>query len=69
MDWRKMAACRGMDPEQWFPLGDGAQARAVCARCPVADQCLAWAVQVGADHGIFGGLDADDRRALRLANR
>lgn len=69
MDWRKMAACRGMDPELWFPLGDGAQARAVCAGCPVADQCLAWAVAIGADDGIFGGLDADDRRALRLADR
>lgn len=69
MDWRKMAACRGMDPELWFPLGDGAQARTVCAGCPVADQCLAWAVAIGADDGIFGGLDADDRRALRLADR
>lgn len=69
MDWRKMAACRGMDPELWFPLDDGAPARAVCARCPVADDCLALALRLGLDDGIFGGLDADDRRALRLADR
>jgi WhiB family redox-sensing transcriptional regulator len=68
VDWREMAACRGMDPELWFPLDDGATARAVCAGCPVADQCLAWAVEVGADDGIFGGLDAADRRELRLAD-
>lgn len=68
MDWRKMAACKGMDPELWFPLGDGAEARAVCARCPVADDCLAWALAIGATDGIFGGLDVEDRRALRLAD-
>lgn len=69
MDWRKMAACQGMDPELWFPLGDGADARAVCAHCPVADACLAWGLAIGATDGIFGGLDGDDRRALRMAER
>lgn len=28
--------------------------KAVCARCPVADDCLDWAVQVGEVHGVWG---------------
>ena len=47
-NWRLLAACRGMDPALFFPeRGDvytvqGAQA--VCATCPVAEQCLAFAI-------------------------
>lgn len=68
-DWTDLAACRDMDPELWFPLGDGAQAKAVCAGCPVKADCLKFALVNGLDHGIFGGLDADQRRALKLADR
>lgn len=68
-DWTDLAACQGMDPELWFSLGDGAQARAVCAGCPVRDDCLAFALRLGLDDGIFGGLDAQQRRALRMAER
>lgn len=66
-DWTDLAACWGMDPELWFPLGDGAQAKAVCAACPVRADCLRFALDAGLDHGIFGGLDADARRAVKLA--
>jgi WhiB family redox-sensing transcriptional regulator len=73
MDWRHLAACRGMDPEQWFPTDEGkgresvgAQApRAVCAGCPVREQCLAWALRTGQDDGVWGGLTSPERRALR----
>lgn len=67
MDWTDLAACRGHDPELWFPLGDGARAKAICAGCPVREDCLTFALRLGLDHGIFGGLDADERRVLRLA--
>jgi WhiB family redox-sensing transcriptional regulator len=66
-DWTDLAACVGHDPELWFPLGDGAQAKAVCAACPVRADCLRFALDAGLDDGIFGGLDAGDRRALKLA--
>lgn len=66
-DWTDLAACVGQDPELWFPLGDGAKAKAVCASCPVRADCLRFALDSGLDDGIFGGLDADDRRALKLA--
>lgn len=43
-DWRNSAACLGVDPDLWFPLGRApdqeVQAKAICARCPVQRQCL-----------------------------
>lgn len=32
------------------------QAKAVCQRCKVIDQCLAWALATGQDAGVWGGL-------------
>ncbi|MGH3321751.1 MAG: WhiB family transcriptional regulator [Streptosporangiaceae bacterium] len=72
-DWREYAACRAEDPELFFPIGSTgpaaleqtAQAKAVCARCPVRAACLAYALRTGQDFGIWGGLTSDGRRALR----
>lgn len=70
-DWRHRAACRDEDPELFFPVSDmgpGAQqtarAKAVCARCPVRAQCLAYALDNGLDYGIFGGATERERRDL-----
>ncbi|OQO89862.1 WhiB family transcriptional regulator [Saccharomonospora piscinae] len=68
-DWRSSAACRDEDPELFFPVSDmgpgaqqAARAKAVCARCPVRQECLRYAVDNGLDHGIFGGLTERERR-------
>ncbi|GLY64695.1 WhiB family transcriptional regulator [Amycolatopsis taiwanensis] len=72
VDWRHRAACREEDPELFFPvseLGPGArqvaQAKSVCARCPVRAECLEYALENGLDHGIFGGLTEEERRQVR----
>lgn len=72
MDWRRQAACRDEDPELFFPVGTSgpallqvAEAKSVCARCPVLAECLTWALETGEDAGVWGGLDEDERRALR----
>lgn len=72
MDWRKRAACRDEDPELFFPVGDVgpallqiAEAKAVCRRCPVVDECLSWALTMGEDDGVWGGTSADERRVIR----
>ena len=51
MDWRHKAVCREEDPELFFPVGNSgpalaqiASAKLVCNRCPVTNQCLAWAI-------------------------
>ena len=35
--------------------------------CPVRKRCLAWALELGAASGIWGGTTEDERRALRRA--
>lgn len=75
-DWRHRGACRDEDPELFFTLGNGgppsramlaqiAEAKAVCRRCPVAASCLAWALETGVDHGVWGGMSDTERRALK----
>jgi WhiB family redox-sensing transcriptional regulator len=75
-DWRFRAACQDEDPELFFPvseMGPGAtqaeQAKAVCARCPVREKCLEYALDNGLDHGIFGGTTELERRKLRRRTR
>lgn len=73
MSWRQRAACRDVDPELFFPpLGDryaAADAREVCARCPVRDACLEWAMDAGVEYGVWGGLTGHERKALRAERR
>lgn len=72
MDWRLKAACREEDPELFFPVGNTGpallqveEAKAVCARCPVTDECLQWALETHQDAGVWGGTGEDERRAMR----
>lgn len=70
MDWRHKASCRDEDPELFFPIGNEGpaegqirEARRICAKCPVASECLEWALGNGQDDGIWGGMTASERRA------
>lgn len=72
MNWSHDAACRGEDPELFFPVGSTgpalrqlADAKRVCTRCPVQSACLQWALLSGIEHGVWGGMSEDERRALR----
>jgi WhiB family transcriptional regulator, redox-sensing transcriptional regulator len=72
MDWRHKAACLDEDPELFFPIGNTGpallqieEAKQVCRRCDVRDACLQWALEAGQDHGVWGGLSEDERRACR----
>ena len=65
-DWQIRAACRGSDPDIFFPapgdLASAAGAKAVCASCDVRTACLAYALATGSTDGIWGGLDEKERR-------
>ena len=72
MDWRHIAACREVDPELFFPIGNSGpaiaqieEAKQVCRRCKVLDECLSWAIDSGQDAGVWGGADEDERRAMK----
>lgn len=65
--WHDQAACRGVDTEQFFPdVGDvPATARLVCGRCPVAAECLSYALSDPALSGVWAGTSARQRKRLR----
>ncbi|MDH6132853.1 hypothetical protein P3T37_002239 [Kitasatospora sp. MAA4] len=62
------AACAGMDPDLFFPEeGDEfaeRRAKQACQGCPVRELCLALALKRREPHGIFGGLDTQQRRRV-----
>ncbi|KOT47128.1 MULTISPECIES: WhiB family transcriptional regulator [Streptomyces] len=70
--WQTLGACRGEDPDLFFPVGDTdpacaqvAEAKAVCRRCSVMGICKDWALTTGEEHGVWGGLSEDERRNIR----
>jgi WhiB family transcriptional regulator, redox-sensing transcriptional regulator len=72
MDWRHNAACRDVDPELFFPIGNTGpallqidEAKQVCRRCPAIESCLQWALESGQDAGVWGGMSEDERRAVK----
>ena len=66
-DWMKQAACRGVDPEVFYPTTTSGVKRAVqyCTGCPVRVDCLLYAINIGEEWGIWGGLTERDRRRVR----
>jgi WhiB family transcriptional regulator, redox-sensing transcriptional regulator len=71
-DWRSAAACWSADPDLFFPvsafgkaLEQVAEAKAICARCPVRRQCLAFALRTRQVHGVWGGTSEEERDFIR----
>jgi WhiB family transcriptional regulator, redox-sensing transcriptional regulator len=66
-DWRDQAACFGQDTALFFPESDdeAAPALAVCAVCPVRDECREWAIAARQDDGVWGGMTGQQRVRLR----
>ena len=44
------------------------EAKAVCGRCEVVEPCLRWAMESRQEDGVWGGLSADERRAVKRRN-
>ena len=71
-DWRASGACRDADPDLFFPIssvgraiGQIAQAKAICARCPVRRPCLEFANTNAPIQGIWGGTTPEERYPAR----
>lgn len=69
-DWRHQAACRGTDPDIFFPNGttgpmwrEVERAIAICRTCPVQGACREWALRTNQDVGVWGGMTENERRA------
>lgn len=71
--WMADGACRRVDPELFYhPVNErgesarqrDAYAKAVCGNCPVAAQCLAYALEAREPYGVWGGLTEEERAKL-----
>lgn len=69
--WRQSAACKGLDPAMFFPArGEAAaEAKALCATCPVREACLEYALVGGEAFGVWGGLSERQRKTIRARRR
>jgi WhiB family transcriptional regulator, redox-sensing transcriptional regulator len=71
LTWRARGVCQGVDPEVFFPApSEPADAAiALCRTCDVQGACLAWALEVGDCHGVWGATTPRERRAMLVAWR
>ena len=72
-EWQYLGACRETGPESFFhPEGErggtrrrrAEAAKAVCATCPVIQECREHALRVREPYGVWGGLSEDDRLSI-----
>lgn len=72
--WQVRASCRGPQATVFFPPATferkedkrqrEARAKDICRTCPVKRPCLDYAISIKEPHGIWGGLNESERRAL-----
>jgi WhiB family redox-sensing transcriptional regulator len=72
--WQAKAACKGPQSAVFFPpshaerkeekLSRESRAKTICADCYVKGDCLDYAVRIREPHGIWGGLNEVERKAL-----
>jgi WhiB family transcriptional regulator, redox-sensing transcriptional regulator len=69
--WRTRGVCQSVDPETFFPAPSepADAALALCRTCDVQGACLAWALEVGDCHGVWGATTPRERRAMLVAWR
>ncbi|MGH2739425.1 MAG: WhiB family transcriptional regulator [Actinomycetota bacterium] len=74
LGWQYRAACRGEDSNLFFAPNSferkeekdsrETRAKAICGRCEVREDCLEYALRAREPHGIWGGLNEAERKAL-----
>ncbi|MFE9360570.1 WhiB family transcriptional regulator [Streptomyces olivaceoviridis] len=72
-EWQERAACRGMNSAVFFPpQGERGhrrrrreeQARQICDRCEVIEECAAMALHNKEPYGVWGGMTAGERQDI-----
>ena len=66
LSWRQRAACRGVDPDIFYPASDedAEPAKAICDQCDVRQACLEFALANRERDGIWGGATERERRRI-----
>jgi WhiB family redox-sensing transcriptional regulator len=71
MSWRQRGACRGLDPDVFYPASedDAGEAKSICATCNVREPCLEYALANRESDGIWGGATEKERRRMLRQRR
>ena len=66
LSWRQRAACRGVEPDVFYPVSDeeAEEAKAICDECPVRQPCLEYAISNREKDGVWGGATERERRRI-----
>lgn len=64
--WMKDGLCRETGGEEHFPdKGESVEdAKKICNKCTVEEQCLAYALATGEKFGVWGGKSWQQRKRL-----
>jgi WhiB family redox-sensing transcriptional regulator len=64
--WRQRAACRGADPDIFYPVNEeqAEEAKSICRACDVREACLDWALRTREKDGVWGGATERERRRI-----
>lgn len=62
-NWQEESACRGVEPEVFFPVSedDAWQAKEICGVCTVKSQCLVFSLANRERYGVWGGVTEKER--------
>jgi WhiB family transcriptional regulator, redox-sensing transcriptional regulator len=71
LSWRQSAACRGVDPEIFYPASEeeSLEAKSVCGDCAVREACLEFALGSRERDGVWGGATERERRRMLRQRR
>ena len=66
LSWRHQAACRGLDPEIFYPVSEEETevAKTVCLGCSVRQSCLEHVLGSRERDGVWGGCTEKERRRI-----
>jgi WhiB family transcriptional regulator, redox-sensing transcriptional regulator len=74
--WRNAAACRDVDTDLFFPIGQTGSAieqvrtaKTLCVGCDARLPCLEFALVTNQEYGVWGGYDEEERRMIRRQRR
>lgn len=72
-EWQYQGSCRQLDTEMFFhPDGErgssrrrrAAEAKRICASCPVVEQCREHSISAREPYGVWGGLTEEERHLI-----
>ncbi|MCC5953476.1 MAG: WhiB family transcriptional regulator [Acidimicrobiia bacterium] len=73
-EWQLKAACRGPQAAVFFPpphferkdekFERETRAKGICTTCAVRTDCLEYAIAIREPHGIWGGLNENERKQV-----